>query len=100
MGRSDRATKIIRPLRNGQITIPAEFRRELGITEDSILEITLEDDALRITPLQVRRSPGSQWIRELYERFEPVRREAEAMDEAEINRSIDEAVRGSRRTEP
>ena len=31
-------TRIVRPLRGGQITIPAEFRRELGITEESVLQ--------------------------------------------------------------
>ena len=36
-----RMSRIVRPLRGGQITIPAEFRKELGITEESVLQVTL-----------------------------------------------------------
>jgi bifunctional DNA-binding transcriptional regulator/antitoxin component of YhaV-PrlF toxin-antitoxin module len=29
--------RLVKPLRRGQITIPIEFRRELGITDDTLL---------------------------------------------------------------
>ncbi len=40
-------TKIVRQLRSGQITIPVEFRRELGIEGEGMLQMTLKDGELR-----------------------------------------------------
>lgn len=95
-----RLTKIIRPLRSGQITIPVEFRKELGITQESLLQVSLEGQELRIRPVEVREtSQGSPWLRELYEYFAPVRQEAieRGYTEEEINEAIDEAIRAVRR---
>jgi AbrB family looped-hinge helix DNA binding protein len=67
-------TKLVRPLRGGQMTIPAEFRKSLGINEETMLRVTLADGELRITPVKVeepRRS--SDALRELYEYFAPTR---------------------------
>lgn len=92
-------TKIVRQLRSGQITIPVEFRRELGIEGEGMLQMTLKDGELRITPLHIRgASSGSPWLKELYHYFAPVREEAIAKGytEEEINAAIDEAVRASR----
>lgn len=89
--------RIVRSLRGGQITIPADFRKKLGIDERSVLQITLSDGELRIRPLDVREpATGSPWLQELYDRFAPVRAEAQAMSEEEINTAIDEAVAASR----
>lgn len=88
-------TKIVRQLRAGQITIPAEFRRRLGMTPESFLKLTLVDGELRVTPLQVA-EPGrrAQALRELYEYFAPVRQEAleKGYTDTEINDTIDQAV--------
>ena len=92
-------TKVVRSLRNGQITIPAEFRKELGIESDTLLQLTLGPGELRITPLQTRGPTlGSGWLKELYEQFAPVRAEATAYSEDEINAAIDEAVKAVRAT--
>ena len=94
----ERRTKIVRSLRSGQITIPAEFRKELGITEETMLQLTLEGGELRIRPLQVKDSAaGSAWLKHLYERFAPVREEAAQYTEEEIDAAIDQAVRAVRR---
>lgn len=88
-------TKIVRQLRSGQITIPAEFRRRLGIEEDSVLAITLTGNELHIKPVRVEeRGQGSLWLKELYEYFAPVRDEAEAggLSGEEIDEAIDRAV--------
>jgi bifunctional DNA-binding transcriptional regulator/antitoxin component of YhaV-PrlF toxin-antitoxin module len=92
-------TRTVRPLRSGQITIPADFRRELDITDDSLLQVTLEGDGLRITKLHTAPAvAGSPWLAELYERFAPVRQEASdaGYSEEEINAAIDQAVAGVR----
>lgn len=93
-------TKLVRPLRGGQITIPAEFRKRLGITQESMLRLTLDERGLHITPVQVAEtSAGSPWLRELYEMFAPVREEilARGISEEEVNVDIDAAVAAVRR---
>ena len=98
-------TKVVRPLRGGQITIPAEFRAKLDIGERTLLQITLSGQELRIRAVQVTdATAGSDWAHELYDLFAPVRKEATRHSEKEIDADIDRAVaavrrkRGSRRS--
>lgn len=91
--------KIVRQLRGGQITIPAEFRRELGIEADTLLRMTLEDGELHIVPVRVETGgKGSPWVKELYEYFAPVREHiaAAGYTEEEVNADIDAAIRAVR----
>lgn len=100
MAERKRRTRTIRPLRSGQITIPADFRRELGITDDSLLQMTIEGNALHITKMHTTpNTAGSPWLVELYERFAPVRQEAldRGYTEGEINDAIDAALAAVRR---
>jgi bifunctional DNA-binding transcriptional regulator/antitoxin component of YhaV-PrlF toxin-antitoxin module len=95
MAERKRLTRTIRPLRSGRITIPADFRRQLGITDESLLQMSVEGEELRIRTLQtVSDAAGSPWLAELYRRFAPVREEAieEGYTEEEINEAIDRAV--------
>jgi AbrB family looped-hinge helix DNA binding protein len=85
-------TKVMRPLRRGQITIPAEFRRRLGIDDDTLLQLTLHEGKIEITPVVVTPVASTAWARELYAMFAPIREEAQTMDEAEIDAVIDEAI--------
>ena len=82
-------TEFIRPLRRGQLTIPAEFRRRLGIDDDTLLQLTLREDKIEITPVVTRPAAGKAWARELYTMFTPVREEARALDESEIDTLIE-----------
>ncbi len=91
-------TRIVRQLRGGQITIPADFRKKLGIEEESLLQLTLAEGELRIRPVEVtRKAAGSPWLKELYEDFAPVREDAVGYGEEEINAEIDRAVADVRR---
>jgi AbrB family looped-hinge helix DNA binding protein len=88
-------TKIVRPLRSGQVTIPAAFRKELGINGESMLRITLVEGELRIKPVQVTETAkGSQGLRALYEYFAPVREEilARGISQEELFADIDAAI--------
>jgi hypothetical protein len=99
MKNSEPMTKIVRPLRSGPITIPAEFRKQLAIDEQSLLRVTLAHGELRIKPVALREpATGSPWFRELYDLFAPVRQEAidKGYGEEEINAWIDEAIQASR----
>jgi bifunctional DNA-binding transcriptional regulator/antitoxin component of YhaV-PrlF toxin-antitoxin module len=88
------ATRVVRPRRGGQITIPAPFRAELGIDDDTLLQVSLVAGELRIRPVRdLPAEVGSPWAKELYELFAPVRAEAAQYSEDELNALIDEAVR-------
>ncbi len=90
--------KIIRGLRSGQITIPAEFRKALGIEEESYLEVTLCEGEVRIKPVRVTAQPrDSDWLQELYDYFAPARQEAAKYSEEEINADIAAALTDVRR---
>ena len=90
-------TRIVRQLRGGQVTIPADYQRRLGITDDSLLQIRTEGGELRIKPVRVTDQTGSDWIKELYDLFVPVRAQADKVSEREVNEAIDEAVHAVRK---
>lgn len=93
MSSKERMTRIVRPLRGGQITIPAEMRARLGITPETLLRLILEGAELRIRPVRTGDTAGgSPWLKELYDLFAPVRAQAAASSEAEVNAAIDQAV--------
>lgn len=45
-------TKLVRPLPKGQITLPVEFRRRLGISSETMLSLTLKGNTIEIVPLR------------------------------------------------
>lgn len=94
-------TKIIRPLRGGQVTIPADYREKLGIDADTLLQISLMEGELRIKPVQVSNKAlvtGSPWLKEAYEAFADVRKQTEQYSEDEINQAIDQALKAVRKS--
>ena len=46
-----RRRKVIKVLAKGQITIPSEFREELGIEAETLLSVSLVGDHLEVIPL-------------------------------------------------
>lgn len=49
-----RIEKVIKPLSNGKVTIPAEIRKKLGITKETYLKFVLEDNSFRAIPLKAK----------------------------------------------
>lgn len=92
-------TRVVKPLRSGQITIPADIRRAMGIEDDSLLRLTLVQGELRIKPVRVsEEAQGSPWLKEAYAAFAPIREELAAKYSGEeIDAAIDEAVKAVRR---
>ena len=60
-------TKIVKSLPRGQITIPIEFRKKLGIGDDTILTLSLKGNKIEITPAVVREA-GEDELREYTDR--------------------------------
>lgn len=84
---------LIKPLRSGQITIPASFRKRLGIGRHSILQVNLVEGELHIKPLKVSDTAGNNhWFKKLSDQFCDVRSKNASFSENEINATIDKAV--------
>ena len=79
---------LIKVTRNGQITIPAEVRRELGIQEGDYMEVTLKEGVIVISPAQVvDKSQAYFWSK----RWQQEEREADEDIEAGRVRVFDDA---------
>jgi bifunctional DNA-binding transcriptional regulator/antitoxin component of YhaV-PrlF toxin-antitoxin module len=92
---SEPQRKVVRSLRGGQVTIPVEFRKQLGINEDSLLYMTLEEGELHVKPVEVvAERKGSPWLLELYELYAPTREDIlkRGISEEEVNAEIDAAI--------
>lgn len=90
--------QIVKPLRSGQLTIPACFREKLGIDSETFLEMSLVHGELRIRPVSFAiRMQDTVWFKKLYDRFSRVRKEAQSFSEKEIDQVIDRAVRAVRK---
>lgn len=88
-------TKFVQSLRSGQITIPVEFRRQLGIGKGTVLQLSLAGGELRIKPLHIADTvSGSPWMKDLYDMFAPARKEISKRKytDQEIDTVIDKAV--------
>ena len=86
-------TRLVRPLRNGQITLPAAFRRALRLDEVMFLQVTLDGDELRVRAYDPDKlETGSDWLRNLYWLFHSVRRSAANSTDQFINAAIDQAI--------
>jgi len=90
-------TQIVKSLRSGQITIPAQFRERLGIEAESLLQVSMVEGELRIKPVRISdTASGSDWLKSLYDHFSKVRKTAKSRSEREINLTIDKAVKAVR----
>ena len=88
-------TRTVPAQRSGQATTSDEFREPLGITEESLIQMTLVEGELRLRPIDGgKEQKGSLWLKDAYELFAPVRQEAieKGYTEEEINATIDEAI--------
>lgn len=87
--------KIIKPLRNGQITLPIDVRRKLDIDEKTLLQLRLVNHKIHLTPIKLSQIPdkGSLWLSELYELFDKPRKKAQKYSSKEINKDIEKAVK-------
>jgi len=65
MAQGKTLTKLVRPLPKGQITLPAEFRRQLGIDSQTMLSLTLKGKTIEIIPLQP--VPRQEVLREYHD---------------------------------
>jgi AbrB family looped-hinge helix DNA binding protein len=58
----DRSIRLVKLYAKGQITIPAEFRKRLGIDEHTLLRLKLKGSMIEITPVRIVEE--GRWLRE------------------------------------
>ena len=92
--------KIVKATTRGRITIPIEYRRQLGCEGEGSWRIALTDRGMTLRPVDTE--DQSSWLEELYEHFAPARAEAieRGYTDEEINSWIDEAVTAVRAERP
>jgi len=78
--------RLVKPRARGQITIPAEFRDQLGIDENTVLQMRLQGAKIEITPLRV--VDDDRLLRE----YDPADIEA-FLEEDKLDRKIAEKAR-------
>ena len=90
--------KLVKPLRNGQITIPIAMRQKLGIKEETLLQLRLLNKEIRLTPVKISQAvSGSPWLSELYDLFSQIRKKGERYPPKEIDKDIKKAIKALRR---
>ncbi len=47
-----KTSEVVKPLPKGQITIPATFRKQLEIDENTLLDVSIKEGELIIKPLK------------------------------------------------
>jgi len=78
---------LVKVTRNGQITIPAEVRRQLGIEEGDYIEVTLKEGLIVMSPAHlVDRTQAYFWT----QRWQDEEREADEDIEAGRVRVFDD----------
>lgn len=58
----DRSIRLVKLYAKGQITIPVEFRKRLGIDENTLLRLKLKGSRIEITPVRIVEE--GRWLRE------------------------------------
>jgi hypothetical protein len=59
--------------------------------------MSTEEGELHIKPVRVTDQAGSDWVKELYDLFAPVRTQATKRSSQEVNAAVDEAVQAVRK---
>lgn len=50
--------KIVRSTPKGQVTLPAKVRQQLRIDPDTLLDVSVRQGSIVLTPIQTGRAPG------------------------------------------
>lgn len=86
---------LVKIIRHGQITLPAELRRALNLAEGDYLEVELEDGRIVLKPKTVL--DRNEAIQKLHELMDRVQARNEEFSEEEVEREIQEAIQAVRR---
>jgi AbrB family looped-hinge helix DNA binding protein len=95
--KASNSTAIIKMTRSGQITLPAEVRKALQVSEGDYLEAEMADGALKLRPLTlVNPMDAERRLEEIMSKVTPLPQEA-ARSEDDILTEVAEIIRQTRR---
>lgn len=84
---------LVKVVRNGQITLPAELRRALDLEEGDYLEVNMEGRNIVLKPKVVVSKEKEKAWEDLNDVLEDVHRKNEGVDPREVEEVVQEAVR-------
>jgi len=82
--------RLVKVIRHGQITLPAEFRKALNLKEGSYLQAELEGDRIILKPVLLIEK--RQAIQKLLGLLDEVQSRTEGVSEEEVERDVMEAI--------
>jgi AbrB family looped-hinge helix DNA binding protein len=88
-------TPLIKVIRHGQVTLPAEFREALALKEGDYLEAEIQEAAIVLRPTVVM--GRDEAIRGLHELMDRVQARNEGLPDAEVERDVAQAIQAVRR---
>ena len=92
------AATLVRIVRGGQITLPADFRKALKVEEGTYLEAEVVDGALNLRPVTlVNPAEAERRLEEILSRVKPQEREPQRSED-ELLSEVADIIRQSRRT--
>ena len=89
-------------LRNGQISLPAKFRRELGLKKGDIISAEIQDGQIILTPIAIKENKSKKRAEakeKFFEMVDELRERTKDVPLEEIQSAIDEATVAARQEE-
>jgi AbrB family looped-hinge helix DNA binding protein len=88
---------LVKVIRHGQITLPAEFRKALDLDEGDYLEAEIDQDRIVLKPKIIL--DRKEAIKKLHELMDRVQARNAEFSEEEVERDVLEAIQAVRRRE-
>jgi len=89
---------LVKIIRHGQITLPAKFRKALGLREGDYLEVEMERDRIILKPKVIL--DREEAIKKLHELMDKVQARNTDFSEEEVERDVAEAIQAVRHGKP
>jgi AbrB family looped-hinge helix DNA binding protein len=87
-------TPLIKVIRHGQVTLPAEFREALALKEGDYLEAEIQEAAIVLRPAVVM--SRDEAIHGLHDLMDRVQARNQAIPDAEVDRDVAQAIQAVR----
>lgn len=93
----------VQVLRNGQITLPSSFRKELGLQKGDIISAEIQNGQIVLTPVFIikknEKEKRASAKEKFFEKVDELRERTKDIPEEEIEAAISEAIDSVRKKE-
>lgn len=87
----------VQVLRNGQITLPSSFRKELGLQKGDIISAEIQNGQIVLTPVFIIKRASAK--EKFFSKVDELRERTKDIPEEEIQAAISEAIDSVREKE-